>query len=91
MLPTDSAKKELRIATEVCELLGETIYQVRVGTIDQSPRLWEPQSVLLHAFNQGVVEERLARIEATVQAIAEERKLKENVTAYDNASPIKAN
>jgi hypothetical protein len=49
------------------------------------------QSVLLHAFNQGAVEERLERIEAAIQAIAEERKLKENVTAYDHASPIQTN
>ncbi len=37
VLPTDSAKKELRKATEVCELVSETIHQVRVGAID--PRI----------------------------------------------------
>ena len=93
VLPTAGAKKELRKATEACDLLGETIHQVRVGTIDHriAKTVGYLTSVLLHALNQGAVEERLERIEAALQAITEERKLKENVTAYDNASNIQAN
>src|SRR5438874_930291 len=84
-LPMDSSDKELRNAVEVCKFLGETINQARVGKLD--PRVANSvgylASVLLHALDQGSVEERLAKIEAALEAKAEERNMKEDRTGHD--------
>src|SRR5437879_4174387 len=66
----------LRNTQEVSALLGESINQVRRGQLD--PRVANAvgylASILLNALDQGLVEERLSRVDATLGLGANTRK-----------------
>ena len=67
-LPADTPHKSLRNSCEVCELLAEAINEVRCGKLD--PKVANSMGylagILLHGLEQGPVEERLARLEASL-------------------------
>ena len=66
VLPVDVPDARLGTCKDVANLLGESINQIRRGELD--PRLANTvgylSGILLRALEQGVVEERLAKIEA---------------------------
>ena len=68
MLPPETPDNPLRSTTDVSTLLSESINQVRRGQLD--PRVANAvgylASILLNALDQGLVEERLSRVEATL-------------------------
>jgi len=68
LLPADLPVKRLQTATEVVELLGETINQVRRGEIDLrvSNAIGYLSGILLSAIEKSSYEERLAALEAAV-------------------------
>jgi hypothetical protein len=65
-LPTNLPAKPLRTVTDVAELLGETINQVRRGDLDLrvSNAIGYLSGILLSAIEKGSLEERLATLEA---------------------------
>jgi hypothetical protein len=65
-LPTNLPAKPLRTVTDVAELLGETINQVRRGELDLrlSNAIGYLSGILLSALENGSLEERLATLEA---------------------------
>jgi len=75
VLPFDTPDYPLGNATDVSALLSDSINQLRRGQPD--PRVANAMgnltSVLLRSLEQGRVEERLAKIEATLAANASER------------------
>jgi hypothetical protein len=68
VLSRETPDHPLRNTTEVSTLLGETINQVRRGVLD--PRvancMGQLLNVLLRSLEQGPLEERLARLEASL-------------------------
>ena len=70
MLPADTPDHPLANAKDVSSLLADSISRLRRGQLD--PRFANAMgystSVLLRSFEQGSVEDRLARIEATLTA-----------------------
>ena len=58
----------MRSSTEICDLLGETIGQVRCGQLD--PRIANSvghlTGILLRGLEQAQLEERLARVEVAL-------------------------
>lgn len=68
VLPTNLPVKRLHTATDVVELLGETINQVRRGEIDLrvSNAIGYLSGILLSAIEKGSYEDRLAALEAAV-------------------------
>jgi len=60
--------KPLRTVTDVAELLGETINQVRRGELDLrvSNAIGYLSGILLSAIEKGSLEERLAALEAVL-------------------------
>jgi hypothetical protein len=66
VLPANLPAKPLRTVTDVAELLGETINQVRRGEIDLrvSNAIGYLSGILLSAIEKGSLEERLATLEA---------------------------
>jgi len=68
LLPADLPIKPLRTASEVVELLGDTINQVRRGELDLrvSNAVGYLSGILLSAIEKSSYEERLAALEATV-------------------------
>ncbi len=68
VLPPETPDNPLRSTTDVSTLLSESINQVRRGQLD--PRVANAvgylASILLNALDQGPVEERLSRVEATL-------------------------
>jgi len=67
-LPTNLPAKSLRTVTDVAELLGETINQVRRGELDLrvSNAIGYLSGILLSAIEKGSLEERLAALEAVL-------------------------
>ena|SRR5438309_2254323 len=76
VLPPETPDSPLRNTTDVSTLLGESINQVRRGQLD--PRVANAvgylASILLNALDQGLVEERLSRVDATLGLGANTRK-----------------
>ena len=66
VLPAHVPVKSLRTAADVGELLGETINQVRRGEIDLrvSNSIGYLSGILLSAIEKGLLEERVATLEA---------------------------
>ena len=68
VLPPETPLRPVRTAGDVIELLGETIHQVRVGTLD--PRVGNCigylSGIVLKATEQGEMEQRLAAMESIV-------------------------
>jgi len=68
VLPPETPLRPVRTAGDVIELLGETIHQVRTGTLD--PRVGNCvgylSAIILKATEQGEMEQRLAALEAIV-------------------------
>lgn len=68
VLPGDTQDLPLSRTSDVCALLAESINQVRRGQLD--PRVANAvgylASILLGALQQGPLEERLQRLEATL-------------------------
>lgn len=66
VLPANLPAKPLRTVTDVAELLGETINQVRRGEIDLrvSNAIGYLSGILLSAIERSSLEERLAALEA---------------------------
>jgi hypothetical protein len=68
VLPSETPDHPLRTTTEVSAFLGACINQVRRGELD--PRVGNSvgylASVLLRSLEQGPLEERMARLEATL-------------------------
>src|SRR5438445_13508677 len=68
VLPPETPDNPLRSTTDVSTLLSESINQVRRGQLE--PRVANAlgylASILLNALDQGPVEERLWRVEATL-------------------------
>jgi len=68
VLPPETPLLPVRTAGDVIELLGETIHQVRTGTLD--PRVGNCigylSAIVLKATEQGEMEQRLAALEAIV-------------------------
>ena len=68
VLPGDTQELPLRNTSDVCALLAESINQVRRGQLD--PRVGNAvgylASILLGALQQGPLEERLCRLEASL-------------------------
>src|SRR6266568_4172262 len=68
VLPPETPDSPLRSTTDVSTLLSESINQVRRGQLE--PRVANAvgylASILLNALDQGPVEERLSRVEATL-------------------------
>jgi hypothetical protein len=67
------SKRPLKSIGEVSELLEETINRVRQGPFDlvAANSIGDLASVLLRSLEQGPVEDRLAKIEATLAANAQ--------------------
>ncbi len=74
VLPTDTPDHPLGNATDVSAFLSDSINRLRRGQLD--PRVANAMgyltSVLLRSLEQGPIEERLAKIEATLAANAPE-------------------
>ena len=72
MLPADTPDHPLGNTTDVSALLSDSINRLRRGQLD--PRVANAMgyltSVLLRSLEQGPIEERLAKIEATLAANA---------------------
>jgi hypothetical protein len=72
VLPADTPNQALENTTDVSALLSDSINRLRRGQLD--PRVANAMgylsSVLLRSLEQGPVEERLAKIEATLAANA---------------------
>jgi hypothetical protein len=72
VLPADTPDHPLGNTTDVSALLSDSINQLRRGQLD--PRVANAMgyltSVLLRSLEQGPIEERLAKIEATLAANA---------------------
>ena len=72
MLPTDTPDHSLGNTTDVSAFLSDSINRLRRGQLD--PRVANAMgyltSVLLRSLEQGPIEERLAKIEATLAANA---------------------
>jgi hypothetical protein len=72
VLPADSPDHPLGNTTDVSALLSDSINRLRRGQLD--PRVANAigylTSVLLRSLEQGPIEERLAKIEATLAANA---------------------
>jgi len=72
VLPADSPDHPLGNTTDVSALLSDSINRLRRGQLD--PRVANAMgyltSVLLRSLEQGPIEERLAKIEATLAANA---------------------
>jgi hypothetical protein len=68
VLPAHAPVKSLRTAADIGELLGETINQVRRGEIDLrvSNATGYLSGILLSAIEKGLLEERLAALEAVL-------------------------
>jgi hypothetical protein len=70
VLPAGTPDHPLGNTTDVSQLLADSINQLRRGQLD--PRVANAMgyltSVLLRSLEQGPVEERLAKIEATLAA-----------------------
>jgi len=77
VLPADTPLRQVRSAGDVIELVGETINQVRTGTLD--PKVGNCvgylAAVTLKAVQQGDVEQRLAALETAVRAAATQKQL----------------
>ena len=76
VLPADAEAKSLKSPTDVCDLLGETINQVRCGLID--PRIATTvgylAGTLLRGLEHGQLDDRLTRIEAKLGIIDSTRR-----------------
>src|SRR5580704_3847589 len=74
VLPADTPDHPMGNATDVSALLSDSINRLRRGQLD--PRVANAlgylTSVLLRSLEQGPIEERLAKIEATLAANAPE-------------------
>ena len=74
MLPADTTDHSLGNTTDVSAFLCDSINRLRRGQLD--PRVANAMgyltSVLLRSLEQGPIEERLAKIEATLAANAPE-------------------
>ena len=92
VLPPETPDNPLRNISDVSTLLSESINQLRRGQLD--PRVANAvgylASILLNALDQGPVEERLSRVEATLGLGGTPRK--ELATHADaNANVISSN
>jgi len=72
VLTPDAPDRSVKNASEVSELLSEAINQLRRGQLD--PRVANGigylASIQLRAFEQGMLDERIARVEKTLGFIA---------------------
>ena len=87
VLPPNTEEKRLQSPTDVCDLLGDTINQVRRGLID--PRIGTTvgylAGTLLRGLEHGQLDDRLTRIEAKLGIIDITRKATiPNVSAKSN-------
>jgi hypothetical protein len=77
VLPGDTQELPLRNTSDVCALLAESINQVRRGQLD--PRVGNAvgylASILLGALQQGPLEERLERLEVTLELRSNQPKM----------------
>jgi hypothetical protein len=76
VLPADSEEKILHSPTDVCQLLGETINQVRRGLLDSriATAVGYLAGTLLRGMEHGQLDDRLTRIEAKLGIIDSTRK-----------------
>lgn len=66
VLPPDTAARRLQSPTDVCDLLGDTINQVRCGLIDSriATAVGYLAGTLLRGLEHGQLDDRLTKIEA---------------------------
>jgi hypothetical protein len=76
VLPPDTEARRLQGPTDVCDLLGDTINQVRCGQID--PRIATAvgylAGTLLRGMEHGHLDDRLTRIEAKLGIVDSTRR-----------------
>ena len=76
VLPADVEAKSLKSATDVCDLLGDTINQVRCGLIDSriATTVGYLAGTLLRGLEHGQLDDRVTRIEAKLGIIDSARR-----------------
>jgi hypothetical protein len=83
VLPPDTDARRLQSPTDVCDLLGATINQVRCGAID--PRIATTvgylAGTLLRGLEHGQLDDRLTRIEAKLGIVDSTRREIPNASA----------
>ena len=89
-LPPDTADVALRNAQDVCSLIAGMINQVRRGELDPgvAKTLGYLANTLLSAMQQGPLEERLAKLEATfgLETTEQKREVKPDEKSKPNGS-----
>jgi hypothetical protein len=68
VLPADAPDVQLGTCRDVCNLLAETVSQVRRGELDSraANTIGYLSGILLKALEQGLLEERLLKVEAAL-------------------------
>lgn len=87
MLPPDTEARRLKSPTDVCDLLGDTINQVRCGLMDSriATTVGYLAGILLRGMEHGQLDDRLTRIEAQLGIIdSTRREIIPNATAKSN-------
>jgi hypothetical protein len=76
VLPPDTEDQRLQSPTDVCDLLGTTINQVRRGLLDSriATAVGYLAGTLLRGMEHGHLDERLTRIEAKLGIVDSSRK-----------------
>jgi hypothetical protein len=76
VLPPDTEDRRLKSPTDVCDLLGDTINQVRRGLLDSriATTVGYLAAALLRGMEHGHLDDRLTRIEAKLGIIDGTRK-----------------
>jgi hypothetical protein len=87
VLPPDTEARRLKSPTDVCDLLGDTINQVRCGLMDSriATTVGYLAGILLRGMEHGQLDDRLTRIEAQLGIIdSTRREIIPNATAKSN-------
>jgi hypothetical protein len=76
VLPPDTEDRRLKSPTDVCDLLGDTINQVRRGLLDSriATTVGYLAAALLRGMEHGHLDDRLTRIEAKLGIVDGTRK-----------------
>jgi hypothetical protein len=84
VLPPDTEARRLQSPTDVCDLLGDTINQVRRGLLDSriATAVGYLAGTLLRGLEHGQLDDRLTRIEAKLGIVdSTRREMVPNVSA----------
>jgi len=87
VLPPDTEARRLKSPTDVCDLLGDTINQVRCGLMDSriATTVGYLAGTLLRGLEHGQLDDRLTRIEANLGIIdSTRREIIPNAAAKSN-------